>query len=193
MPRKWATVALICLMAWLYAATRPQAKEAEKEDSSRELETHVQIKGVHFQEFGESGLTVELWSSSGKYSRRGESLELEEVKVLVPSGSGQSKKTMELTGKRGNVQLEEKLVTVRGDVQVVTEDGYELQTDEASYSYETKEIEGSGPVKVIGPEGTTTGVGFHVWVEEKVVLVHRSVETILEPGAIQRAKEKLKE
>ncbi len=192
MPRKWATAALIGLIAWVCASTRPQAKEGEKQDSSKELETYVQIKGVHFQEFGESGLTVELWSSSGKYSRRGESVELEEVKVLVPSGSGQSKKTMELKGERGNVQLQEKLVTVRGDVRVVTEDGYELQTDEASYSYETKEIEGTGPVKVIGPEGTTTGVGFRVWVEEKVVLVHRSVETILEPGAIQRAKDKLK-
>jgi len=193
MPRKRATVVLIGFMAWLFATTRPQAEEAEKERSSADLDTYVQIKGVHFQEFGESGLTVELWSSSGKYSRRGESLELEGVKVLVRSGSGQSKKMMELRGKRGNVQLEEKLVTVKGDVQVITEDGYELQTDEATYSYETREIEGPGPVKVIGPEGVTTGVGFHVWVEEKVVLVHRSVETILEPGAIQKAKEKLKE
>lgn len=190
---KWVRVIGVVLLLSSPIAKELQAKEPERDGSSGDLEVHVQLKGVYFEEYGESGLNVKVWSASGKYSRKGESLELDDVKVLVPSGSGPSKKMMELKGKNGNVQLDRKLVIVRGDVQVLTEDGYNLETDEAAYNYESKEIEGSGPVLVTGPDGKTKGVGFHVNVTEKVVLVRQSVETILEPEAIHRAKEKLRE
>ncbi len=165
------------------------AMRSQKPDSQEAI---LQMKGVYLEEFGESGRSLELWAESARYSRRAQEVELSKVRVMAPPKQGSEAQRVELTGNSGRADMEQKLVHIQGDVEILTEDGYRIHTERATYDYEAREIEGSDRVYMEGPEGTTQGIGLHVWIEKEMVLLRENVVTVLKPEAIHKAKEKMR-
>lgn len=183
---------VLCYLAALLFWSGELNAEVQKGALDNGDDALVEIVGLHLEEFGELGLTVELWSPRAIYSRKDKLLNLGEVRVVVLSSSGVSPRTTEMKAREGRADLEEMVIFLRGDVRIVTDDGYELNTQEATYDYEAREVEGAGEVYLTGPEGMTRGEGAHLWLDDEVVLLRRSVQTILKPEAIQKAKVSVK-
>lgn len=186
---------LLWLFLWggnLWAEAAKKQKRGQDSQDSDSQEAVLHMKGVYLEEFSESGRTLELWAESAKYSRLEQQVELSKVRVMVPPKQGGKAKKVELTGNSGQADMENKVVYIQGDVRILTEDGYRIYTEQASYDYEAREIEGTDKVYMEGPEGTTEGTGLHVWIEKEMVLLREDVMTVLRPEALHKAKEKMK-
>jgi LPS export ABC transporter protein LptC len=172
------------------AVKKEQANAQPQESDGQEAVLHM--KGVYLEEFGESGRTLELWAESARYSRLKKQVDLLRVRVLAPARQGGTGQRVELKGDSGQADMDNKVVHIQGDVRILTEDGYQIFTDRATYDYEAREIEGPDQVYMEGPEGTTNGTGLHVWLEKEMVLIREKVQTMLRPEALQKAKEKMR-
>lgn len=175
---------------WAELAKKQKRGQDSQESDSQEAVLHM--KGVYLEEFSESGRTLELWAESAKYSRQEQQVELSKVRVMVPPKQGGTAKEVELTGNSGQADMGKKVVYIQGDVRILTADGYRIHTEQASYDYEAREIEGTDKVYMEGPEGTTEGTGLHVWIEKEMVLLREDVMTVLRPEALHKAKEKMR-
>lgn len=175
---------------WAQGAKREKSGPQSQESESQEAVLHM--KGVYLEEFSESGRTLELWAESAKYSRLEQQIELSKVRVVAPPKQAGTAKAVELRGNSGRADMEKKVVDIQGEVRILTEDGYEIHTESASYDYEAREIEGTDKVYLEGPEGTTEGTGLHVWIEKEMVLLREDVRSVLKSEALHKAKEKLK-
>lgn len=186
---------LACTLLFLaqgFVAAHGKEKTQPVSEKAASKEAVLHMRGVYMEEFGEKGLSLELWAESARYSRLEQTVEFAKVRVVAPPKEGGRGRRVELTGDSGQADLERKLVHIQGDVRIVTEDGYHLYTDQAVYNYELREIEGPQEVLMEGPEGTTDAVGLHVWLDEEVVLLRERVRTVLRPEAIEKAKEKMR-
>lgn len=190
----WALILLWLFLSggdlWAELAKKQKRGQDSQESDSQEAVLHM--KGVYLEEFSESGRTLELWAESAKYSRQEQQVELSKVRVMVPPKQGGTAKEVELTGNSGQADMGKKVVYIQGDVRILTADGYRIHTEQASYDYEAREIEGTDKVYMEGPEGTTEGTGLHVWIEKEMVLLREDVMTVLRPEALHKAKEKMR-
>ncbi len=173
------------------SAAKKHNEEVQSQESDQK-EAVLHMKGVYLEEFNESGRSLQLWAESGTYSRLEKQVELSKVRVLVPPQKAGQAKRVELTGDRGQADMEQKAVHINGDVQILTDDGYHIRTGHATYYYEAREIQSNDHVYMEGPEGATEGSGLHVWIEKEVVLLRQNVNTQLKPEALEKAKEKIK-
>lgn len=192
-------VARFLILLWLLLAgwdlwaqgTKKEKKGPESVEPDSQ-EAVLKMKGVYLEEFTESGRSLELWAESARYSRLEQQVELSKVRVLAPPKKGGTAQQVEMTGNSGQADMENKLVHIQGDVRILTGDGYRIHTEQASYDYEAREIEGTDKVYMEGPEGTTEGKGLHVWIEKEMVLLREDVTTLLKPEALHKAKEKIR-
>lgn len=163
-----------------------------KNDSVSSPSPDLVIQGFYLEEFEEEGKRMDIWAERAMYLREEDRFHLQGVRILgAPTEKGSSKR-FELTGREGVYDLNQQLAEVRGEVRILSEDGYSLLTDEVSFDYRTRQIRGPGTVIVEGPEGSTQGVGLEADMENEVVVLQDKVRTMIRPSAFKKAKELLR-
>jgi LPS export ABC transporter protein LptC len=195
-PRKGLLLWVGALAVFLWASEGVGSGNGDSGEAGSQAEVSqpplpLTMKGLHLEEFGEEGKGVDLWAAEARYSREDGKLYLDRVRILGVSREMKPSQPFELTGDSGVCDLDDRITVVNGNVRIVTQDGYTLSTDEVRYDYGTREIEGEGPVFMEGPEGSTEGIGLHVWMNEEVVVLRENVHTVIRPSALKRAKEQL--
>ncbi len=150
------------------------------------------IEGFYLEEFEEDGKRMDLWAQRASYSREQDRFYLQGVRILGAPMEQDTSRRFELTGREGVYDLNQQLAEVRGEVRIVSEDGYSLLTEKVFFDYRTRQIRGPGTVIVEGPEGSTKGVGLEADMDKEVVILQDRVLTTIRPSAFKKAKEVLR-
>ncbi len=168
------------------------AASPEKRDPVASPSPDLVIEGFYLEEFEEEGKRMDIWAERAIYLREEDRFHLQGVRILgAPVEKGNSKR-FELTGREGVYDLDQQLAEVRGEVRILSEDGYSLLTEKVYLDYRTRQIRGPGTVIVDGPEGSTQGVGLEADMEKEVVILQDRVRTMIRPSAFKKAKEALR-
>lgn len=186
----WLAAALVLGAGLVWADG--DVSSPEKRDSGPSPSADLVIQGFYLEEFEEEGKRMDLWAERASYSREEDRFHLLGVRILgAPMDQGSSKR-FELTGKEGVYDLNQQLAEVRGEVRILSEEGYSLLTEKVFFDYRTRQIRGPGTVVVEGPEGTTQGVGLEADMDQEVVILQDRVRTTIRPSAFKKAREVLR-
>jgi LPS export ABC transporter protein LptC len=93
-----------------------------------------------------------------------------------PEGVEQGK----LTARNGQVNADFSVVEVRGEVQIVSRNGYTLQTDHLTYRQEDRSIRTDAPVRLVSTEMQLDGVGMTVDLATQRLQVHDKVRAVVQ-------------
>ena len=93
-----------------------------------------------------------------------------------PEGIEQGK----LTARNGLVNADFSVVEVRGEVQIVSRNGYTLQTDHLTYRQEDRSIRTDAPVRLISTDMQLDGVGMTVDLAKQRLQVHDKVRAVVQ-------------
>jgi LPS export ABC transporter protein LptC len=166
---------------------RKRSKDAQPAERQA-VTPPLTMQGLHLEEFQEGGKGVDLWAGSAQYTREEGEILLQDVRIRKePAQKGA--RGFDLTGSQGTYDLNTRVAVIRGDVRLLTDDGYVLYTETVRYDYDARKMEGPGAVRMEGPEGLTEGVGLRMDLDEETVVLGENVRSVIEPSALQRAKE----
>jgi LPS export ABC transporter protein LptC len=85
-----------------------------------------------------------------------------------------------LTARNGQVTADFTAVEVRGEVQIVSRNGYTLQTDHLTYRQEDRSIRTDAPVRLVSTEMQLDGVGMTVDLATQRLQVHDKVRAVVQ-------------
>jgi len=93
-----------------------------------------------------------------------------------PEGIEQGK----LTARNGLVNADFSVVEVRGEVQIVSRNGYTLQTDHLIYHQEDRSIRTDAPVRLVSTMIQLDGIGLTVDLATQRLQVHNKVRAVVQ-------------
>ena len=93
-----------------------------------------------------------------------------------PAGVEQGK----LTARNGQVNADFSVVEVRGEVQIVSRNGYTLQTDHLIYHQEDRSIRTDAPVRLVSTMIQLDGIGLTVDLATQRLQVHNKVRAVVQ-------------
>ena len=93
-----------------------------------------------------------------------------------PEGIEQGK----LTARNGLVNADFSVVEVRGEVQIVSRNGYTLQTDHLIYHQEDRSIRTDAPVRLVSTTIQLDGIGLTVDLATQRLQVHNKVRAVVQ-------------
>ena len=93
-----------------------------------------------------------------------------------PAGVEQGK----LTARNGQVNADFSVVEVRGEVQIVSRNGYTLETDHLTYRQEDRSIRTDAPVRLVSKSMQLDGVGMTVDLATQRLQVHDKVRAVVQ-------------
>jgi len=93
-----------------------------------------------------------------------------------PAGVEQGK----LTARNGQVNADFSVVEVRGEVQIVSRNGYTLETDHLTYRQEDRSIRTDAPVRLVSKSMQLDGVGMTVDLTTQRLQVHDKVRAVVQ-------------
>ncbi|MCB0411763.1 MAG: LPS export ABC transporter periplasmic protein LptC [Bdellovibrionales bacterium] len=168
---------LVFFVVQLILVAPVQIHEGEKEipltdSKSNGAEIDQVMRDVHLVEAGFDRRDWELWAKEARSLKDKNQWNLDEVKVIFFSSDGVEFK---VTGKEGTVHHQSKDMSVKGNVEIRTSNGYLYKTDLVNYSSLKKNLHSPGAVQMWGPKTsntrnlTLTGVGLDANLEDSVV------------------------
>jgi LPS export ABC transporter protein LptC len=92
-----------------------------------------------------------------------------------------------LTARNGQVDADFSVVEVRGEVQIVSRNGYTLQTEHLTYRQQDRSIRTDAPVKLVSKEMQLDGVGLTLDLATQRLQVHDKVRAVVR--ALPRKRE----
>jgi LPS export ABC transporter protein LptC len=85
-----------------------------------------------------------------------------------------------LTARNGQVTADFSVVEVRGEVQIVSRNGYTLQTDHLTYRQEERSIRTDAPVRLVSTDMQLDGVGLTLDLATQRLQVHDKVRAVVQ-------------
>ena len=110
---------------------------------------------------------------------------LEDIRVKVFI---QNRKPIHITGESGELNNESKDIQIRGNVEVISEDGYTLRTEELKWLSEKREIVTEKAVWIAGKTFRLNGNGLRLKVDEQRFRLENKVKANFTPVAIKEWK-----
>ena len=141
---------LVCIIGYYLLKT---GFEGVKKPVLDELlpDASLTIKNPHFsQDNPDNGTRFELEADEGIYSRHKQRISLNGFRLLLePKDSPY----MEIKGSKADWDTDLKIITLKGNLQGNSSDGYRLSTDNLTYDYKGKEdvLKTDEPVSITGP------------------------------------------
>lgn len=128
---------------------------------------------------------VKAWELKAKWARmyRQENktiLEDLRVKVFV-----RGHKPIHITGEAGELDNEKKDIRIRGNVEVISEEGYTLRTEELVWHNDRREIVTDRPVWIASRNFRLSGRGLHIQVDDQQFRLESKVTANLMPVALK--------
>jgi len=84
-----------------------------------------------------------------------------------------------LTARNGQVDADFSVVEVRGEVQIVSRNGYTLQTEHLTYRQQDRSIRTDAPVRLVSTEMQLDGVGLTLDLATQRLQVHDKVRAVV--------------
>ncbi|MFQ5894980.1 MAG: LPS export ABC transporter periplasmic protein LptC [Nitrospinota bacterium] len=154
-------VALVCGASvgyFLWGRWSVRAPQASGRVALFATDADVEVRGVHVVEDRRGRKEWELWADRARvYRRRGVTV-FEKVRLRI-FPRDEERKPLLVRGEEGVLHNESRDVEVRGDVVVVSDEGYTLSTQSLRWRAAKKEFSTEDPVTVEGEKLRITGHG----------------------------------
>ncbi len=133
------------------------------------------IKDVHINETLKGDLRWQLDAEQAEVFDAEKKTRMRNVKVTL----FQKDRVWVVTGNEGEMQNETRDVTLRGNVEVTSDDGLRLTSDDLHWKAEGKRLWTDGPVTLVKDQTTITGWGFATEMEAGKALIQTHVRVII--------------
>ena len=142
----------------------------------------LRIKDVFLTEAKKGVKAWELKAKWAKMYRKGNKTILEDLRVKV---FVEGRKPIHITGEAGELDNKNKNIRIRGNVEVVSEEGFTLRTEELSWHNEQREIVTDRPVWISSRNFRLRGQGLRIKVDEEQFWLQQKVTANMMPVAVK--------
>ncbi|MEE8109484.1 MAG: LPS export ABC transporter periplasmic protein LptC [bacterium] len=142
----------------------------------------LRIKDVFLTEDKKGVKAWELKAKWAKMYRKGNKTILEDLRVKV---FVEGRKPIHITGEAGELDNKNKNIRIRGNVEVVSEEGFTLRTEELSWRNEQREIVTDRPVWISSRNFRLRGQGLRIKVDEEQFWLQQKVTANMMPVAVK--------
>jgi LPS export ABC transporter protein LptC len=172
----------IGILTW-YTVTPP----AEKNSPSQEPASAADLKldRLRYTETREGVKEWELEASSAQYFKEEGTIVFDKVKATF---FGKNQETYFLEGEKGRLNTQTKAIEVFDGVKLKSSNGYQMSTRSLRYQADKRELSTADPIEMSGPDGTITGIGLIVYLEQQRMKILNQVTTILIPAGQQKPR-----
>lgn len=139
-------------------------------------EAEFSIKTAHFVEMKGENKVLEVDADAAYYFKGNNLAELKKPRVIF---YGHENKTVFLKGDEGIINTETNDVIIKGDVEMVSPDGYRLKSSYLKYDSSNMIVTTDMPVHIVGDVFDIKGVGMKAKVDEEVFNILNKVEALL--------------
>ena len=133
------------------------------------------IKDVHINETLKGDLRWQLDAEQAEVFDAEKKTRMRNVKVTL----FQKDRVWVVTGNEGEMQNETRDVALRGNVEVTSDDGLRLTSDDLHWKAEGKRLWTDGPVTLVKGQTTITGRGFATEMEAEKALIQTHVRVMI--------------
>ncbi len=91
---------------------------------------------------------------------------------------------IDLLGKNGSYDKTADEISLSGNLEGHTDNGYSIATDRIRYKQEKGHLNTDGPVEITGPFFSVTGKGLHVNLNTETIKVIHDTTTVIERGSL---------
>ncbi len=148
-----------------------------------QTDADLRIKDVFLTEDKGGEKAWELKADWARVYRENNKTLLEDLRVKVFI---ENRKPIHITGESGELNNESKDIQIRGNVEVVSEDGYTLRTEELKWLSEKREIVTEKAVWIAGKTFRLNGNGLRLKVDEQRFWLENKVKANFVPVAIKK-------
>lgn len=156
-----------------YLLTNTQERFLPKRFELTGTDADLRIKDVFLTEDKRGTKAWELKAEWARMYRADNKTLLEDIRVKV---FVEGRKPIHMTGEAGELDNESKDIRIRGNVEVVSEDGYTLRTEELRWCNEQREIVTKSPVWIAGKTFRLSGNGLRVKVDNQQFWLESNVK-----------------
>lgn len=156
-----------------YLLTNTQERFLPKRFELTGTDADLRIKDVFLTEDKRGTKAWELKAEWARMYRADNKTLLEDIRVKV---FVEGRKPIHMTGEAGELDNESKDIRIRGNVEVVSEDGYTLRTEELRWRNEQREIVTKSPVWIAGKTFRLIGNGLRVKVDDQQFWLESNVK-----------------
>ncbi len=142
----------------------------------------LRIKDVFLTEDKKGVKAWELKAKWAKMYRKGNKTILEDLRVKV---FVEGRKPIHITGEAGELDNKNKNIRIRGNVEVVSEEGFTLRTEELSWRNEQREIVTDRPVWISSRNFRLRGQGLRIKVDKEQFWLQQKVTANMMPVAVK--------
>lgn len=176
-------IALLLLVAALYIFGTPKSGNEGARFTDMVLEKGVELmENIHFtQKNPNKGVKWVLDAKEVKSSDNQTTYSGIDFRVKLELEDGTQ---IELQGEKGDYDGNSGEITLRGNVNGQTQDGYRFVTDHLLYREEKGSLETDAPVKIFGPFFSVSGQGLYFNPEEGILRVLSDVTTHIDKNWI---------
>jgi LPS export ABC transporter protein LptC len=167
---------IVLASLWANLRERRASEAVEKVPKVSTGGADMRLEKVRFVEDKHGQKTWELEAKSVRQYQEQNMMVLEDVKLTFYAKEG---RIFYLTSKQGKVYQDSKNVDLMGGVVLMSNDGYELKTQSASYRNVEKIVSTPDRVEIEGEQIRMTGKGMLVNVEAKTLRILSHVKTHL--------------
>jgi LPS export ABC transporter protein LptC len=182
-------IILFCLagvgiLAW-YTVTPPADKNPPSQESASPAD--LKLDRLRYTETREGVKEWELEASSAQYFKEEGTIVFDNVKATF---FGKNRETYFLEGVKGRLNTQTKAIEAFDGVKMKSSNGYQMSTRSLRYQADKRELSTADPIEMSGPDGTITGIGLIVYLEQERMKVLNQVTTILVPANPQKPRGK---
>lgn len=148
--------------------------ESVKQDLSKISGADQKMEGVHLVESREGDRDWELFAEAAEGYQGHGTWELRKVKVLFYS---EDQVQFTVTGDQGSIDSKSKDMSIRGQVQMISANGYRFNTDVCNYEATPRILKSPFAVKMVGPPDNK-GKAMHLVGDRMETSIETSLMTI---------------
>jgi len=180
-------VILTCLVGIGILAWHTVTPPAEKIPPSQEPASAADLKldRLRYTETREGVKEWELEAASAQYFKEEGTIVFDKVKATF---FGKNQETYILEGEKGRLNTQTKAIEAFDGVKLKSSNGYQMTTRSLRYEADKRELCTADPIEMSGPDGTITGIGLIVYLEQQRMKILNQVTTILIPAGQQKPR-----
>lgn len=167
---------LLLFLAGMGGTVYYRMKSAKPSEEAPQAQgADYRIKDVHINETLKGDLRWQLDAEQAEVFDAEKKTRMRNVKVTL----FQKNRVWVVTGNEGEMQNESRDVTLRGNVEVASDDGLRLSSDDLHWKTEGKRLWTDGPVTLVKDQTTITGRGFATEMEAERALIEAHVRVMI--------------
>ncbi len=176
-----AVAIIVLVVAWPYLTRQQEGFHLSISDIGVDPAKGVYMTNVRFFDSADKGQPFSITAKSVIQDKDDPDI----VRLTLPAADIEleSGAWLALTAKRGALHQADQILFLEGAVNLFSDDGYELRTEQVKFDLRTKSANGSVPVEGQGPLGVLTADRFRLDQARGSILFEGRVRMVLYPNA----------